>query len=93
MKALIVLAMTMALGLVLVGCDEATIAAALPNELGKLVTADRGTGDLTMDQIQQRDQLRLQDGTGANCPTGGAAQAGTGQGSGDRLRLRDGSCQ
>ncbi len=77
-----------ALLVVVGGCDLTSI-----GDLGdasKVITSERGTSvDAIMSQLWTRDQLK--DGTGVNCPT--ARQVGNGQGQGDLLRLRDGSCQ
>lgn len=73
---------------VLAGCDVA------PNgdvsDVSKAILAARGiSADALMTQTRTQD--RLKDGTGVNCVT--AKQMQNGQGLGDVLRLRDGSCQ
>jgi len=73
---------------VLAGCDVA------PNgdvsEISKNILAARGiSADALMTQTRTQD--RLKDGTGVNCLTAKRTQSGQGQG--DVLRLRDGSCQ
>lgn len=73
------------------GCGEL----AEDPEIAKLIPAARvlqGTGTASGGT---RQQDRLRDGTGANCLDGasqGARGQGVGQGTGEKSRLRDGSC-
>jgi hypothetical protein len=70
------------------GCDLTSVTDL--SEISKaIITARSDTADVIMTQLQTQD--RLKDGTGVNCPT--ARQVQSGQGQGDLLRLRDGSCQ
>jgi len=75
----------------LAGCDYLALDQ-LPLDAAKLIGTEKGmqSGTMQMDQIQQRDQLQLKDGTGVNCRNNGDCT-----GARDQLqqRLRDGSCQ
>lgn len=94
LKALAVAGLAMALWGMSAGCNDLAATGAATG-IDKLIPAAKMLqgGGGTMDQIQQRD--RLQDGTGAYCPDGKATmlQKQAGQGQGDQLRLRDGSCR
>lgn len=71
------------------GCDLTSLSDL--SDVSKAIVAERGTtaaGDMTLDQIRLQTRDQLKDGS---CQI--AKQAGNGQGQGDLLRLRDGSCQ
>lgn len=83
------------------GCDTDTAAKLSDNPaVQSALGAMNAFGAVYGDQVQQRD--RLQDGSGDNCvgdgdcdgtgPYGAGNQGGAGQGGGDMLHLRDGSC-
>lgn len=71
------------------GCDLTSL-----GDLGdasKAIISERGataTADMTMDQVRLQTRDQLKDGS---CLVG--KQAGNGEGQGEVLRLRDGSCQ
>ncbi len=73
------------------GCDWNWLSST-PADSGVVLAATAFAPGLgTGDQLQTRTQLQqqLQDGTGGNCLNADY----TGDGTPDRLRLRDGSCQ
>ncbi len=96
LKALAVAGLGLILWGMSAGCDGWAAGSAAAG-IDKLIPAasmlDVGNG--TMDQIRQQD--RWQDGTGINCPGGGdrvvTLQKWAGEGQGDQLHLRDGSCR
>jgi hypothetical protein len=106
-KRLLALGLGVAVVGTVAGCDEETIAKVAP-DAAKMFTTAQGFqgGDLLMDQIRDRDELR--DGTASNCPysgdgicdgmgpyggSGSGSGGSGGDGDGDQLRRRDGSCQ
>ena len=102
LKKLMLLGLGMAVAAGVLGCDE-ELAKALTGDAARMVAAGDGdpVGNFLMNQLQQRDQL--QDGScGGTCdgvpnPDAGGWQgsggAGSANGAGDIVRLRDGSCE
>jgi hypothetical protein len=81
------------------GCTEEELAALTPDTVSEVlsVLSVGGQGDATRDMLQTQTRDQLRDGSCCDGPaldgTGTQTRSGSDQGSGDTLRLRDGSCQ